>query len=102
MYSQQWFPAPSTTATAPEFRTANRSPARPAAKSVPPVAPYNAVLPRITWCPLAPGNGRDRKSTRLNSSHGYISYAVFRLKKKKKKKYEIFVEKTEQRQPVST
>src|SRR2546422_6975511 len=31
---------------------------------------------------------RDRKSTRLNSSHGYISYAVFCLKKKKKKKPE--------------
>src|SRR2546422_11616292 len=29
---------------------------------------------------------RDRKSTRLNSSHGYISYAVFCLKKKKKAK----------------
>src|SRR2546422_8363341 len=28
---------------------------------------------------------KDRKSTRLNSSHGYISYAVFCLKKKKKK-----------------
>src|SRR3989449_9201898 len=28
---------------------------------------------------------RDRKSTRLNSSHGYISYAVFCLKKKKRK-----------------
>src|SRR2546422_3354192 len=27
--------------------------------------------------------GEDRKSTRLNSSHGYISYAVFCLKKKK-------------------
>src|SRR2546422_4501925 len=27
--------------------------------------------------------GGDRKSTRLNSSHGYISYAVFCLKKKK-------------------
>src|SRR6266436_9865043 len=30
------------------------------------------------------GRRRDRKSTRLNSSHGYISYAVFCLKKKKK------------------
>src|SRR2546422_5815936 len=30
-----------------------------------------------------PGSLRDRKSTRLNSSHGYISYAVFCLKKKK-------------------
>src|SRR2546422_4333544 len=28
---------------------------------------------------------QDRKSTRLNSSHGYISYAVFCLKKKKQK-----------------
>src|SRR2546422_4608395 len=33
---------------------------------------------RPPWIP------RDRKSTRLNSSHGYISYAVFCLKKKKK------------------
>src|SRR2546422_6879561 len=32
-------------------------------------------------CAAGPG---DRKSTRLNSSHGYISYAVFCLKKKKK------------------
>src|SRR2546422_3810403 len=31
----------------------------------------------------------DRKSTRLNSSHGYISYAVFCLKKKKKKKKQM-------------
>src|SRR3712207_7032958 len=30
-----------------------------------------------------PGIGRDRKSTRLNSSHANISYAVFCLKKKK-------------------
>src|SRR2546422_3964672 len=29
------------------------------------------------------GGRTDRKSTRLNSSHGYISYAVFCLKKKK-------------------
>src|SRR5205809_3759147 len=29
------------------------------------------------------GRALDRKSTRLNSSHGYISYAVFCLKKKK-------------------
>src|SRR5207247_5613834 len=31
------------------------------------------------------GGERDRKSTRLNSSHEWISYAVFCLKKKKKK-----------------
>src|SRR2546429_5981089 len=33
--------------------------------------------------PKWPPNTQDRKSTRLNSSHGYISYAVFCLKKKK-------------------
>src|SRR5687768_18015283 len=33
---------------------------------------------------------RDRKSTRLNSSHGYISYAVFCLKKKK---YRVVVDR---------
>src|SRR2546429_6663039 len=34
-----------------------------------------------------PGSRGDRKSTRLNSSHGQISYAVFCLKKKKANKY---------------
>src|SRR2546427_2888821 len=34
--------------------------------------------------PTAGRRGRDRKSTRLNSSHSQISYAVFCLKKKKK------------------
>src|SRR5258708_18997162 len=33
--------------------------------------------------PFAPSNSLDRKSTRLNSSHQIISYAVFCLKKKK-------------------
>src|SRR5256884_775935 len=33
---------------------------------------------------LSFAGGVDRKSTRLNSSHGYISYAVFCLKKKNK------------------
>src|SRR5207248_11482207 len=40
----------------------------------------------------APGDGSpigDRKSTRLNSSHRTISYAVFCLKKKKKKKVSL-------------
>src|SRR2546427_5354301 len=35
--------------------------------------------------PMGGGEGKDRKSTRLNSSHSQISYAVFCLKKKKKK-----------------
>src|SRR5438105_9118277 len=34
----------------------------------------------------SPDRPSDRKSTRLNSSHEWISYAVFCLKKKKKKK----------------
>src|SRR2546427_1680419 len=33
---------------------------------------------------VRPAEARDRKSTRLNSSHSQISYAVFCLKKKKK------------------
>src|SRR2546430_10519495 len=36
-----------------------------------------------------PPRGRDRKSTRLNSSHSQISYAVFCLKKKKTKLHMI-------------
>src|SRR2546429_9743701 len=35
---------------------------------------------------------RDRKSTRLNSSHGYISYAVFCLKKKKNTRQDSLVD----------
>src|SRR2546422_7059424 len=38
------------------------------------------LIPYFAWA------NRDRKSTRLNSSHGYISYAVFCLKKKKLQK----------------
>src|SRR2546428_9152320 len=37
---------------------------------------------------------RDRKSTRLNSSHDQISYAVFCLKKKKKKKVNNIMKRT--------
>src|SRR2546429_3900053 len=39
---------------------------------------------------IAEPGREDRKSTRLNSSHGYISYAVFCLKKKKKNNNMIF------------
>src|SRR2546429_2701855 len=58
----------------PAGRTAARSgrPARPAHP--------RGVAHRPSADPAGPG---DRKSTRLNSSHGYISYAVFCLKKKK-------------------
>src|SRR2546429_8464608 len=49
------------------------------------VSPGGADQPRGP--PVQPLR-RDRKSTRLNSSHGYISYAVFCLKKKKTNKQE--------------
>src|SRR5687768_17622014 len=41
---------------------------------------------RLDRRPEAVHQPLDRKSTRLNSSHGYISYAVFCLKKKKNRK----------------
>src|SRR6267378_5434854 len=47
---------------------------------------------------LRPAWGQDRKSTRLNSSHVEISYAVFCLKKKKKQKKETNKEKNKQKQ----
>src|SRR2546422_6425963 len=63
--------------------------------------PYTTLFRSITYLPRSRQSGvgscdysrssryrppvLDRKSTRLNSSHGYISYAVFCLKKKKKK-----------------
>src|SRR5256884_7150891 len=69
-----------------------------------------ALLPRVGWdlqfdpfrrarfaLFLEPGHSRhrggveDRKSTRLNSSHGYISYAVFCLKKKQKLDYYLWL-----------
>src|SRR3989337_4454506 len=44
--------------------------------------PMAVARPPTRCCDLADGRS-DRKSTRLNSSHGSISYAVFCLKKKK-------------------
>src|SRR2546429_1911144 len=67
-------------------------------------SPWGTGKPPLRWKTLldrppllvSPNGGRasgleDRKSTRLNSSHGYISYAVFCLKKKTK---EPFVDPT--------
>src|SRR5947209_16808935 len=49
-------------------------------------AQLGAARPRFSQAqPHRLGPGTDRKSTRLNSSHANISYAVFCLKKKKKK-----------------
>src|SRR5947209_12497081 len=52
---------------------------------------------RARWrrAPTARHTRRDRKSTRLNSSHANISYAVFCLKKKKKTKNNEIKEETD-------
>src|SRR2546422_7168534 len=47
-------------------------------------APASGAAP-LRPAPRGPRARKDRKSTRLNSSHGYISYAVFCLKKKTKR-----------------
>src|SRR5438034_5657924 len=52
---------------------------------LPPSVVSPAVV-TVTTAGLTTLGGRDRKSTRLNSSHTVISYAVFCLKKKKKQK----------------
>src|SRR6266436_8041322 len=57
----------------------------------PPVNPYADEDERARA--LQTSGAPDRKSTRLNSSHGYISYAVFCLKKKKKNNYNIIIKK---------
>src|SRR2546429_6794813 len=59
------------------------------------VAPFPSVSPRVQWTARQRAcweqivrrqtSPQDRKSTRLNSSHGYISYAVVCLKQKQRK-----------------
>src|SRR5690242_20991445 len=62
---------------------------RPPISQVVEVASAKAVgeLGRSDYSRLGPLGFRDRKSTRLNSSHMSISYAVFCLKKKKNRDY---------------
>src|SRR5436190_16331640 len=50
-------------------------------------SPSHTCQAVLKGLPKRLGKYGDRKSTRLNSSHTVISYAVFCLKKKKKKKY---------------
>src|SRR2546427_8401940 len=57
-----------------------------APKTRPPMPPVSLAVTKTTRARNANGQATDgdRKSTRLNSSHSQISYAVFCLKKKKK------------------
>src|SRR5438034_2223432 len=67
------------------YTTLFRSPCdSPRAPTVP-LRRTRAVGTRSAHGPSTSARARDRKSTRLNSSHTVISYAVFCLKKKKKK-----------------
>src|SRR3712207_7893384 len=59
-------------------------PARPGDRSVPTVHPTGTAGLRLRPPAGLPTRAGDRKSTRLNSSHANISYAVFCLKKKTK------------------
>src|SRR2546422_4760835 len=78
------------TTRAPSSGAPEESVTTPAiAAVVTPWAPSAGVAPQATVTKSRQilndrTNVLDRKSTRLNSSHGYISYAVFCLKKKKK------------------
>src|SRR5690349_22758766 len=78
----------------PRISTGKRKGRRKAkSRSRSPKPPYSTTLAGTLPVPPKMGNlillwdgKRDRKSTRLNSSHVEISYAVFCLKKKKKQK----------------
>src|SRR5207245_8602044 len=63
------------------LRKRSKAKARPASQRQRAVKSGETSTARWRW--------EDRKSTRLNSSHGSISYAVFCLKKKKKKRTHI-------------
>src|SRR2546422_4265548 len=60
-----------------------------AARDRTPERTVDGLIGRLLSGSVAASATRDRKSTRLNSSHGYISYAVFCLKKKKNKKQQL-------------
>src|SRR5690349_24481638 len=68
------------------FRSGNGS------VSIAPQAPFDLLSGAAHLDFISPeGYAVDRKSTRLNSSHVEISYAVFCLKKKKKKTHNIYI-----------
>src|SRR5438067_5113625 len=68
------------------------------AGAVPGSAHPRSAVARVGWARWV---GSDRKSTRLNSSHVSISYAVFCLKKKKKTNTTVCKATLERRLPVT-
>src|SRR2546426_2492291 len=81
--AQKTVPSPACSEAESEDTTAGSRPAPCSGPSSRSAAPGGSVPSRRTAAERIPP--RDRKSTRLNSSHLVISYAVFCLKKKKKK-----------------
>src|SRR2546422_4359770 len=78
------FPYTTLFRSPPKYEVSEAMRPPPRVVRVPPVAGRARVPTRVgSWDSQLPSSRRDRKSTRLNSSHGYISYAVFCLKKKK-------------------
>src|SRR5687768_4325753 len=65
------------------FRSRDKEPSAAAVCAEARAASTTPMEPLFCLCRQNNGSMGDRKSTRLNSSHGYISYAVFCLKKKR-------------------
>src|SRR5438067_3961848 len=76
----------------------SHTPPGPRARRVPSTPPPDQLAERRSQTPRGlperqlPRGPRDRKSTRLNSSHVSISYAVFCLKKKKRNERKVEAE----------
>src|SRR6266567_9324585 len=101
----------SAATSAPALETNSRNSARDSSESSPGEDGAGCEVVSGAWPSSAPATGpfkrtaarapsrptRDRKSTRLNSSHSQISYAVFCLKKKKKKNYTYPMRKKKQK-----
>src|SRR2546430_13139529 len=62
-------------------------------------SPMTAPKPRSSWSSRPARKRKDRKSTRLNSSHSQISYAVFCLKKKKHNAYPYYLNPNQTHHP---
>src|SRR5687768_17784002 len=74
------------TSSSQEMPDGTRLPLTPNAARLKVIVGACPRLPDKETRPHSRNEMTDRKSTRLNSSHGYISYAVFCLKKKKNNK----------------
>src|SRR2546426_5493709 len=86
------------------FRSGHAAERETAGRELPRIEPRCGERGLVTVDPGRQGgeSPRDRKSTRLNSSHLVISYAVFCLKKKKKKQITVVDLKQTDHTAIST